>query len=266
MTIKQRIITGLVLLPLLLLFVWRANSAAFCGLVAVVALIGLDEFYRMALPVERRGERWVAALVGAALVPVFFLQRGLLFDAALTVATLLVAILFLFRYRDLTTVVQQVALVLFGFLYLPLLLGHLALLRALPQGREWILTALLIVMLSDTVAYFVGSAIGQHRLYPAISPKKSVEGALGGLVGSIGGALLAKALWFPQLSWPLAIIAGAGIGSLGQIGDLFESMLKRSFGVKDSGTIIPGHGGLLDRLDSLLFAFPPVYYLALWLQ
>lgn len=219
----------------------------------------------MALPPGRRLEHYLSAAVGAALVPCIYLQGGLPLGAV-AAATLCVATLFLFNYRTIEAVARDCATILFGFLYLPLLLGHLALLRILPQGREWIFTVFLIVMLSDSIAYFVGTAIGKHRLYPAISPKKSVEGAIGGLIGGIAGALLAKFFWFSALSWGMAGGIGIILGASGQIGDLFESMLKRSYGVKDSGRIIPGHGGLLDRLDSLIFAFPPAYYLAQWIQ
>lgn len=250
---------------MLTLLVWRATPVLFCAAVTLITLIALDELYRMALPPQRRLERTLGAACGAALVPFFCLPGGY-FTGALAGATLLIATLFLFCYRDLETVARDCGLVLFGFLYLPLLLGHLALLRSLPQGREWIFTVMLIVMASDTVAYFVGTAIGRRRLYPAISPKKSVEGALGGLLGGIAGALIAKFLWFEPLPVGAAFAIGVVLGLLGQIGDLFESLLKRSFGVKDSGTIIPGHGGLLDRLDSLLFAFPPAFYLARWLS
>jgi phosphatidate cytidylyltransferase len=155
-------------------------------------------------------------------------------------------------------------LVLLGFLYLPLLLGHLSLLHGLPHGKEWIFLVLFIIMLGDSAAYFTGINLGRRKLYPAISPNKSVEGALGGLLGSFVGALLFKYGFFPELSVGDCIFLGLGLGALGQLGDLFESMLKRSFGVKDSGTLIPGHGGILDRLDSLIFAFAPAYYYALW--
>ncbi len=233
-------------------------------MVVVVTALALGEFYAMFLPAERGSERFLAMAAGAALTALLCWQRPHLFEAGLTVAVLAFALLFLFRYRDLTTVTTHLAGVFFGFLYLPLLLGHLALLRFLPFGRQWIFLVLVIIMVGDSVAYFVGSAIGRRRLYPAISPKKSIEGALGGLIGSILGALLCKVIFFPQLTIADCLLLGTGLGLLGQVGDLFESMLKRACGVKDSGTMIPGHGGLLDRLDSLLFAFAPAYYYALW--
>ncbi|HBT82916.1 MAG TPA: phosphatidate cytidylyltransferase [Desulfuromonas sp.] len=261
---KQRIITALIALPLLILFLINAGPVTFAGLVVVVATLALGEFYSMFLPTERRGERLLAMAAGAGLTVLLCWQRPHLFEAGLTAAVLVFALLFLFRYRDLATVTTHLAAVCLGFLYLPLLLGHLALLRFLPFGRQWIFLVLVIVMVGDSVAYFVGSAFGRRRLYPAISPKKSIEGALGGLLGSTLGALLCQVIFFPQLTVVDCLLLGAGLGLLGQVGDLFESMLKRATGVKDSGTMIPGHGGLLDRLDSLLFTFAPAYYYAIW--
>jgi phosphatidate cytidylyltransferase len=248
----------------LILFLINAGPLTFAAMVVVVSALALGELYTMLLPQERGGERYLAMVAGAGLTALLCWQRPLLFQAGLTAAVLTFALVFLFRFRDLTTVATHLAGIFFGFLYLPLLLGHLALLRFLPFGRQWIFLVLVIIMIGDSVAYFVGSAIGRRRLYPAISPKKSLEGALGGLLGSILGALLCKVIFFPQLTVIDCLLLGTGLGLLGQVGDLFESMLKRACGVKDSGTMIPGHGGLLDRLDSLLFAFAPAYYYAVW--
>jgi phosphatidate cytidylyltransferase len=261
--IKRRILTGVIVLPLLILFILYANAPLFTALVCGVTLVALVEFYAMSLPAERDWERWLAVCLGAFLFLLSASSRPILFPAVLALSVLLFGIVFLFRFRDLSTVVQQLALLFFGLLYLPLLLGHLALLRALPFGREWIFLVLMIIMVGDTAAYFVGVTLGRRKLYPAISPNKSVEGSLGGLVGSLVAALLARSWFFPALTVFDCIFLGLVLGVLGQLGDLFESMLKRGFGVKDSGTLIPGHGGILDRLDSLLFAFPPAYYYAL---
>lgn len=263
MIIKQRIVTGLFLLPLLILFIGYAGPWFFAGLVGVVSLLALDEFYGMSLSAGRVLERRLAGVSGALLVPLLCWQPSSL-QPALTVLVFGLALLFLFRFGDIATVVPHLAMVTFGLLYVPLLLGHLALLRFLPQGRLWVFLVLVIVMVGDSAAYFVGSAWGRRRLYPAISPKKSIEGALGGLAGSLLGALLFKVCFFPALKYHDAALLGLGLGCFSQLGDLFESMLKRGFGVKDSGTLIPGHGGILDRLDSLLFAFPLAYYYALW--
>ena len=151
---------------------------------------------------------------------------------------------------------------LMGFLYVPLLLGHLVLLRGLPHGIQWILLLLVIVMAGDSGAYFVGSSYGRRKLYPVVSPNKSAEGAAGGVAGSIIGAIIARFLFFTELTMVDAIVTALLLGIIGQLGDLFESLLKRSFGVKDSGAIVPGHGGILDRLDSILFAAPAAFYYA----
>lgn len=221
------------------------------------------EYYSMALP-ERKQEAWLAAPLGTLLLFVPFMDDLSVPLAALTGLFLGFSVLFLFRIKDITTAARDISLAVTGFLYIPLLLMHLVMLRLLPNGSEWLLVIMLIVMTNDSAAYYSGSAFGKHRLYPLVSPKKSIEGALGGLVGSIGGTLLARFTFFPELSLTDAVLTAVAIGILGQTGDLFESLLKRSFGVKDSGNIIPGHGGVLDRLDSIIFAAPATYYYAVY--
>lgn len=254
----------MIALPLLIGFIVYAAPLYFCALVTLITAIALSELYAMGLPAARCLERWVAIACGSALVPLFLVPTPGAVQGGLTLAVLVVATVFLFSYRDLATVGRDLALTLFGLLYVPLLTGTLVQLRLLQHGREWIFLVLIVVMASDSLAYFTGTAWGKHRLYPAISPKKSIEGSLGGLLGSLLGAWLAQATFFPALSLSAALVLGTILGILGPIGDLLESMLKRSYGVKDSGTIFPGHGGILDRLDSLLFAFPPAYFYALW--
>lgn len=219
----------------------------------------------MALPRERRGEVFLAVALGVMLAAaILFCPHPVAVQGMLVAVMLALTIIFLFRYRRLETVGRDLALTTFGLFYVPLLLCHAGLLRQLEQGREWVFLVLLVVMASDSLAYFIGMALGRRRLYEAISPKKSVEGALGGLAGGVLGALAAKLWLLPRLDGLDVLVLGIGVGAFSQIGDLVESILKRSFAVKDSGTLFPGHGGLLDRLDSLLFAFPATYYYALW--
>ncbi len=226
----------------------------------LVSFIGLTEYYGMALP-ERKHERLLAAVTGAFL-PLALLPGAdpLLFPASLTLLLILFALHFLFRFRDIRLAAGETAQVCFGFLYVPLLLSHLLLLRLAPDGIKWIFLLLVIVMTGDSAAYYTGSSFGRRKLYPAVSPNKSVEGAVGGLAGSLVGALLFRQFVFPELSLLHCSVIALPAAAMGQLGDLFESLLKRSCGVKDSGTIFPGHGGILDRLDSILFAAPVLYY------
>jgi len=151
---------------------------------------------------------------------------------------------------------------LFPVLFVALTASHLMSLRAVGEiaGRNLLYLLFLCVMLSDTAAYFVGSAIGKRRLAPRLSPKKSWEGAIAGLLASVGAAALARAWFLQEIDWPHVLVLGALLGAAGILGDLAESLLKRACGVKDSSRLIPGHGGMLDRTDSLLFAAPALYY------
>jgi phosphatidate cytidylyltransferase len=231
----------------------------FAALLAVVTAIALFEYYRMALP-DRAVESWLSVAAGVMLIFLPLLGNESLILPAVIGLFFLFALLFLFRITSITDAARDVSHALLALLYIPVLLMHLTMLRQTPHGVKWLLVIMLIVMSNDSLAYYSGRAWGKHRLYPLVSPKKSIEGALGGLLGSVAGTLLAKYTFFPQLTLADALLTALFIGMLGQTGDLFESLLKRSFGVKDSGTIFPGHGGVLDRLDSIIFAAPATYY------
>jgi len=159
--------------------------------------------------------------------------------------------------------VSAAAATLLGAVYLGALGGTVAALRVLPplEDGAWRIALLLVVIVfSDSVAFFVGHAIGRRRLAPAVSPGKSVEGALGGLAGGVLGAFAVRHFGLPQLPALHALVLGLVVAGMGIVGDLDESLIKRWAGVKDSGTLFPGHGGMLDRLDSLLFGAPVLYY------
>lgn len=257
----KRLATAIIALPLLILFFLTANHAFFTAFILVLIFLGLCEFYRMALP-ERRLEGWIAAIAGTFLALAYAAPLPFIMPLVLTSLVICFSLLFLFRIKDVRRSAGEIALIFMGFLYVPLLLGHLVLLHDLPAGVQWIFLLMVIVMAGDSTAYYVGSSLGRTKLYPIVSPNKSVEGALGGLAGSIVGALIAKVTFFPMLTVADCVATALLLGILGQLGDLFESLLKRSCGVKDSGTIIPGHGGILDRLDSILFAAPAAFYYA----
>jgi phosphatidate cytidylyltransferase len=149
-------------------------------------------------------------------------------------------------------------------LYVGGFLLHVPLLRALEQGREWVLFLLLVTFATDTAAYFVGRSVGRTPLAPSISPSKTWEGSVGGMLGAVGMAVLANFVLGLNVLLIEALILGLLIGVVGQLGDLAESRIKRLGDVKDSGTIIPGHGGLLDRLDSIVLNVLVVYYFVIW--
>jgi phosphatidate cytidylyltransferase len=246
---------------LLILLVLKGSIFLFNSFVLLLSLLGLAEFYRMALP-ERKGVGLFASCAGALLPLALLYPDRITLLPALTLMIITFGLIFLFTIRDIKTAGGEVALLFMGILYVPLLLGHLLLLRGLNQGVEWIFLLMVIVMAGDSGAYYVGSNFGRTKLYSIVSPNKSVEGALGGLAGSVIGAFIAKATIFPGLTAFDSLATALLLGILGQLGDLFESFLKRSFGVKDSGAIFPGHGGVLDRLDSILFAAPAAFYYA----
>lgn len=251
----------MVALPLLILFILKGTVPQFFSLVAILSLIGLYEFYQMALP-GKRLETTLAAFCGIPVCLAVWSGNFTWFLLAVTSLVLLFSLLFLFRIENINTSAGNVALLFLGILYIPVLLSHLGLIRELPNGIQWLFLLLVIVMSGDTAAFYTGSTIGRRKLYPLVSPKKSIEGSIGGLAGSLAGTFISRATFFPELSIIDCIATALLLGMLGQLGDLFESMLKRSFGVKDSGKIIPGHGGLLDRLDSILFAAPAAFFYA----
>ncbi|MCZ7686747.1 MAG: phosphatidate cytidylyltransferase [Sandaracinaceae bacterium] len=140
-----------------------------------------------------------------------------------------------------------------GPLYVGVAVGALAKLHHLDNGGTWVVLSMALAWGSDTGGYFAGRAFGRHKLYEKISPKKTVEGSIGGLAAVVAFALAMRALWIPELPWAHAVVLALVAGAVGQAGDLCISVIKRSMGVKDSGHIIPGHGGLLDRIDALMF-------------
>ena len=252
----KRTISALIGAPLFLGLIYLGGQyTAF--LVAVLTLLALREFRQIG---EQMGIRAWSKLT--TLVTVVWLI-SLLSGGAEWMLTVLVFWLLIGLGRlALTyprTSLSEASFNLLAVLYSVVLLSHLYLLRQLPNGIEWTFLTISLVWATDMGAYLIGSQFGSHLLAPQVSPKKTVEGALGGLLFSIAVALV---FWriVGGAPWITYIILAVIIGISAQIGDLFESVLKRSAGVKDSGKLIPGHGGILDRFDSLLFALPLVYY------
>jgi len=237
----------------------KGSAFQFTLFICLMAFLGLLEFCRMALP-QRPIPGIITALFGSVVPYLFFQHSWHHILLAITVFLLVSSIYLLFRFNDIRQVITESGAMAFGILYVPILLGYLNLIRSGQMGVQWLFLMMFIVMSGDSAAYYIGSMFGRNKLYPAVSPNKSVEGALGGLAGSLVGSLLFRQLFFPEVGLTLCLAAALVVGAAGQVGDLFESLLKRSCGVKDSGNIIPGHGGVLDRLDSILFAAPVIWY------
>jgi phosphatidate cytidylyltransferase len=264
-----RLATAAVCVPVILGLLYRGPPWSFYLLVVAVALVGVREFLSMSHPGDAVAQA-VGVVVGAAASVAMFLHG----DDVRTVVTVLVVapmvgpLFTLIRLGAIETAALRACALGFGPLFVAVPLTLLALMRRTlgdEIGPGVVLLCLGLAWFADTSAYFAGRFLGRRKLYEAVSPKKTVAGAIGGLVGSVVWALLGS-LWFLRSlplahAVPLAIVAGV----LGQAGDLAESLLKRSTGIKDSGDIVPGHGGVLDRVDALLMTSVVVFLYTQWI-
>jgi len=255
----RRIYTILVLAPLLYVVIRYFPPLVFSCVVMLAGGLALFEFYRLCF--TDRSRPWLIG-IGLTGFAVLILGTHRTDIIVPTLLAILVGIMSapLFSRAPLEQSLRDGAMTLFGVLYLGLTLGALSLMRLLPQGEWLVFFLLLVTWASDTGAYYIGTLYGRHRLAPMISPKKTVEGLVGGLIGAIIVAYAARWWFLPELSVLDCLILATLLTITGLWGDLTESAMKRSVGMKDSGGILPGHGGMLDRLDSLLFTAPVFYY------
>jgi len=264
--LKHRVITAAVGVPLVILAIWFGDPW-FSLLIAAAALAGTYEFYHMANfdrrePLIYLGLLWTLALV---LSPHY--RSPDILPIVIT-ATMLVSLICLLRRPSRERVFHNWAWTIVGALYVGWMLSYWLSLRGLEDGRNWVYLAMLTTFANDTGAFFIGRAMGKHRLAPAISPTKTWEGAIGGLISAILGAIVIAMVLnlispFAFKYWQI-ILLGFLVGVFAQLGDLVESLLKRNMGVKESGNLLPGHGGILDRFDSLIFVGAVVYYYVIW--
>jgi phosphatidate cytidylyltransferase len=267
-----RLITALIGAPLILALLYFGPAWGWFAFVATAAAVGAYELFAMTHAGDRVSQVVGVLMAEAVMAIVYF--RG---TDAKTLLTLVIALPFvammlvLVRLGDINTAAMRVAAAAFGPLYVGGGLGAIAMLRRDAgvngaDGPGFVVLALMMAWLSDTGGYFAGRAFGKHKLYEAVSPKKTIEGAIGGLAGAACGAALAH-FWFlrslPLVDGLVLAIVGAAAG---QAGDLGESLFKRSFGIKDSGGIVPGHGGILDRADALLVTGSIAYGYVLWMR
>jgi phosphatidate cytidylyltransferase len=257
----QRLLTAVALLPVISAVVAWGNPAMFCAVTAGFALLGTLEMARLAERCGGHVDRVLASVLGLGACAAFLdAPRAAAWILALTAlvcgGTLIRSVL---GPATGCGAFGTVAATLFAGVYPGVLLAFMVGLRMEPRGRAIVFFVVLVIWASDTAAYYLGRAFGRHLLCPRISPKKTVEGAIAGVLAAAAAAEACRSTFYPELGAAAAAI-GAALGGIGILGDLGESMLKRGAGVKDTAALLPGHGGVLDRIDSLLLAGPLFYY------
>jgi len=262
----MRVVTAIVAIPLVYLLVKYLNPFYFLFIVAIVVLMGQYEFYRFFYK-KFNSFTLLGLSLGFLLLLAFYREDGTsaVKEAALSMVIVIALSGFLFFKKDLQDALTGVSVLVFGVLYVAWTLGHLISLRHFLNGRNLIFFILIVTWGVDTGAYYVGRLVGKHKLAPQVSPGKTIEGAIGGLITALGAAFLARWWFLPELATRNVVMIGLLLGVISQLGDLSESLLKRSAGVKDSGGLFPAHGGMLDRVDSLIFNIPAFYYYLLYI-
>ncbi|MCF7802926.1 MAG: phosphatidate cytidylyltransferase [Candidatus Marinimicrobia bacterium] len=259
----QRITVSIIGIPLILAAIWFGQYY-FLAFVAAVALLGLSELFSMAKTLDIVPSRFIGGIATLGILWAFYIGTPALIITILISATLLS--LFLEMVTTSEQPLQNVSVTLFGLLYLGVGAGSMIGIRESGVFNDYIFTGQLVILIfagvwiCDTVAYFLGIRFGKHRLFEKVSPKKSVEGAVAGLLGAMAfvfGVYFSELV--PGITLRMAVILAIIIGISGQAGDLMESWLKRRTDIKDSSSLIPGHGGVLDRFDSLLVVSPLIF-------
>jgi phosphatidate cytidylyltransferase len=262
-----RVITAAVAIPVLLALIFYAPAWAFFAFIAVAAAISIWEYCSITYGNDHTPGKIFTVVVGLGLINTLYFAQDFFLEAA-AASILAIFLFFLFSFRDQEKVTHQIGSSITAVFYGGVLLTLVAMLGrdGGDAGPMWILLLLLVVWGSDTGAYFAGVTLGKHKLYPSVSPNKSVEGAIGGVLASIGFAFLFNMVFaayseaWTTLSVFQVLLLAIPANLLGQTGDLAESLVKRAHKVKDSGKIIYGHGGILDRIDALFFAAPWFYF------
>jgi phosphatidate cytidylyltransferase len=261
----KRLLVAAVLIPPLYGIIRYGSPTAFFFLVLVASTLTLLELYQLHFRTELLPTSEITiGVIGLSLILSAFQWPNIpRLETLLLVITLTLLTYRVVRPATMVDALPTIAILVFGLVYVGSTMGHLLWLRGLPSGELLVIYLLIVTWISDTGAYYAGRTLGRHSLAPTISPKKTVEGLIGGLLAAIAAGSLCAAWFLPSFSLLDGLATGLLIALVGVIGDLAESVLKRSAGVKDSGSLLPGHGGMLDRLDSLLFSGPVFYYYVL---
>ncbi|HID03180.1 MAG TPA: phosphatidate cytidylyltransferase [Desulfobacterales bacterium] len=259
----NRVIPGLALALCWLLLLLKGAVVLFALVLIVGLFIGAYEYGKMSLGDESSLDLILLAIL--TILPLFssFFIAKIGLTGGLTLAFLLLSFWTLAKYKKGFDSFEFFSKCSLGILWVGFLGAHLLMIRQLPEGNYWLLILTGITAGSDSGAYYAGRALGKHKLSPLISPNKTIEGALGGIVTGMLVASLLAAIMLQNVPWIFVLLSAILLGMVGICGDLVESVIKRATGTKDSGTILGGHGGILDRADSILFAAPVLYYLLL---
>lgn len=269
---QSRLATAVVLVPILYLLIRTLPPLPFFFFTAAIILRVQYEFYQLFFRDRARESVFVGLVFGFLLASYFYLgnpvsgRNNVPFEFVFTALLIGVLLFHLFFFREIKTTLADSAVLFFGVAYVSGCLSYLLLIHRMTEGGALIIFLLMMIWGGDAGAYYVGRSMGKRKLYPAVSPNKTVAGSVGGLLGSFLAGALAKFGLVALFSWSDLFFLSLLLGSFGQLGDLAESMLKRSAGVKDSSGLIPAHGGLLDKLDSVAFAAPVFYYYLFWVK
>ncbi len=267
----QRWLTAIVLVPLVLWMIVKGSNMLVAALISVVAIFAIREYLRVICgnddgPVSR-AIKIISYIVSIALVMGACLQLWQIIVLILSLNLIFLCIFVLFRFSSLPHVLDIVARQVLGIIYIPLALSMLVFIHAGSGGVYWVIWLLIVCFANDTGAFYAGRFFGKHKLAPNISPNKTIEGSVGGITASVVAGGVFCFIFFSDLHLALLTIPSALIMAVaGQIGDLFESAMKRVNHIKDSGRILPGHGGMLDRIDGLLLAVPVLYAFLVLIQ
>ncbi|UCD71255.1 MAG: phosphatidate cytidylyltransferase [Syntrophobacterales bacterium] len=262
--LKKRALTAAITIPAVLLLIGYGPEPTLFIMVLIAVTLGLHEFYSLVLPENIRHERTIGIILGIVLVSLIYFGDASLLLASLGFGIIFLSTTYMLKSRDLGLAISKIALTLFGIIYIALLLSYVTLIDKTALGKQWVFFLVATVWAADISGFFVGSLVGKHKLYPKVSPNKTIEGLVGGVIGATAIALVYRKLFLSDLDVSECIFLGSSLTLFGQMGDLTESMIKRSAHVKDSSGLIPGHGGMLDRLDSFLFSAPFLYYYISW--
>lgn len=257
---KKKFWTGIFIVPPVIFLIGFGTPIVLTLLILGSIFLGLREYFKLTMPDSKKIEKWIGILLGIFLTLVIIYCENHFYNIFVVITLLIILMLFMATSKDLSITTSKIGIMFFGIFYIGFLLSYIPLIRLLEDGRQWVLFLIITVWSADVMALLFGLFLGRHKIYPKISPNKTIEGLFGALIGPIVSGGIYSWLVFPYIDKIKCILMAIGIGFLGQVGDFTESMIKRSANVKDSGSLIPGHGGILDRLDSFLFSSPFLYY------